>query len=48
MPVAFNVDPMLRDDPRATARLNAIRSDGVRSHGSACGLRPRDPDPDPA
>ena len=37
--VAFNLDPMLYDDPRAMVRLNAIRSDGVRSFGSACGSR---------
>lgn len=31
--VAFNLDPMLNDDPRAKVRLVALRSDRVHSHG---------------
>jgi hypothetical protein len=46
--IVFEFDPMLYDDPRAKVRLNAIRSDGVRSFGSACGVRYRDDDPDAA
>jgi|SRR5687767_6739448 len=37
--VAFNLDPMLNDDPRAKVRLVALRSDRVHSLGAAYELR---------
>jgi len=41
--VAFNLDPMLYDDPRAKVRLVAFRSDRVHSFGAACEMRRASP-----